>query len=426
MQETKLLRERIAGGGFDPEFSALYGGTSAASCRERWLSVLAGYEKAFGPADRTALFSAPGRSELGGNHTDHQRGKVLAASIHLDVIAAAVPNESGMIRILSEGFPADVVDLSETAPRPEEVGKSSALIRGIAAKFLSLGYPVTGFDAYTTSNVLKGSGLSSSAAFEVLVGTILNGLFAGNAVSPVEIAQIGQYAENVYFGKPCGLEDQMASSVGGIIAIDFEREGAPRIEQIAFDLASCGYVLCIIDSGADHADLTDECAAITRELAQVCGCFGRQALREIPEEEFFAALPSVRAAAGDRAVLRAIHVYEDNRRVEEMTAALRAGDLPRYLRLVGESGISSWTQLQNVSPTGSTVHQEVALALSLARRLLGGQGACRVHGGGFAGTLQAYVPAKQLDAFVSGIEAVFGPGSCHIMSIRPRGGIQLA
>ena len=212
----------------------------------------------------------------------------------------------------------------------------------------------------------------------------------------------------------------------GRSSIDFEREGAPRIERIPFDLASCGYVLCIIDSGADHADLTDEYAAITRELAQVCGCFGRRVLREIPEEEFFAALPAVRAAAGDRAALRAIHVYEDNRRVEEMTAALRAGDLSRYLRLAAESGISSWTQLQNVSPTGSTVHQEVALALSLARRLLGGQGACRVHGGGFAGTLQAYVPAERLDAFVSGIEAVFGPGSCHIMSIRPRGGIQLA
>ncbi len=426
MCETKLLREQLANGVFDAEFAVLYGAATAVEeCRARWLSVINGYEREFGSADAMSLFSAPGRSELGGNHTDHQRGRVLATSINLDVIAAVVPNGSGMIRILSEGFPIDVVELAGIDPRPEETGRSSSLIRGIAAKFLSMGYPVTGFDAYTTSNVLKGSGLSSSAAFEVLVGTILNGLFAQGAVDPVTIARIGQYAENVYFGKPCGLEDQMASSVGGVIAIDFAEQDKPVIERVDFDLASCGYTLCIIDSGADHADLTDEYAAIPRELAAVCGCFGKQVLREVPEEQFFAALPRVRAAAGDRAVLRAIHIYEDNHRVSQQTEALSRGDLPRFLRLVNESGLSSWTQLQNVSPTGATLHQEVALGLTLARRLLDGTGACRVHGGGFAGTLQAYVPNERLDDFVAGIEAVLGVGSCHRMSIRPRGGVQL-
>ena len=424
MRETKLLREQIQSGSFDAEYQRLYGKAPAESCRERWLAAIAGYEKAFGPADRIALFSAPGRSELGGNHTDHQRGKVLAASINLDLIAAAVPNGSGMIRILSEGYPIDVVDLNETEPKPEETGTSAALIRGIASRFLSLKYSVTGFDAYVTSNVLKGSGLSSSAAYEVLIGVILNGLFAEGAVSPVEIARMGQYAENVYFGKPCGLMDQMASSVGGIISIDFEKE-EPAIRQIEFDLAAFGHTLCIIDSGADHADLTDEYAAVTRELAAVCGCFGLHVLREVPEADFFASLPAVRAIAGDRAALRAIHIYEENHRVDQMSAALRAKEFGRFLSLVRESGVSSWTQLQNVVPTGSTTHQEVALALSLARRLLGGEGACRVHGGGFAGTLQAYVPNERLDAFVSGIETVFGKGSCHIMSIRPCGGIQL-
>jgi galactokinase len=370
------------------------------------------------------LFSAPGRTELGGNHTDHQLGRVLAGAVSVDTLAAVAPNGERMIRVQSEGYSLCELSLDALEVRPAEFGSTLSLIRGVAARIAQLGHRVSGFDAYVTSLVLPGSGLSSSAAFEVLLGTIINHLDRCG-LSAVEIAQIGQYAENVYFGKPCGLMDQMASSVGGIVTIDFADASRPVVEPLDFDFASCGHALCIVNSGADHADLTDEYAAIPREMKAVCAVFGKEHLREVDEDAFYSRLREVRAAAGDRAALRAMHFFEDNRRVALQVEALKAKDFPRFLDLVNESGRSSWLYLQNVVPTGSTRHQELALSLALSARLLRGRGACRVHGGGFAGTIQAFVPLDLLDSFRSGMEAVLGQGSCQVLSIRPEGGILL-
>ena len=382
------------------------------------------FQTAFGAAP-THVFSAPGRTELGGNHTDHQRGCVLAAAVDLDTRAAVKLNGTSVIRLLSEGYPLCEVELNDLTIRPEEQNTTAALIRGVAAGFVNRGFVVGGFDAYVTSTVLPGSGLSSSAAFEVMLGTAMNHLFSCG-LDAVAIAQIAQYAENVYFGKPCGLMDQMASSVGGCVAIDFADPAAPVVTPVDFDFSTCGHALCIIDSGASHADLTDEYAAIPAELHAVCALFGKDVLRQVPETEFYARLSEVRQAAGDRAALRAIHVYEENRRVAAEVDALRRGDFQRFLRVVNESGFSSQNLLQNVIPAGATTHQEVALALGLARHLLGGRGACRVHGGGFAGTIQAFVPEDMLASFRSSMEAVLGKGSCHVLSIRPWGGMVMS
>ncbi|MBQ6117213.1 MAG: galactokinase [Oscillospiraceae bacterium] len=378
------------------------------------------FENAFHTAP-THVFSAPGRTELGGNHTDHQHGRVLAAAVELDTRAAVSLNGTSLIRVLSEGYPVCEVDLRDLAVRPEERNTTAALIRGVAAGFAGRGCSLAGFDACVTSTVLPGSGLSSSAAFEVLLGTAINHLFSCGA-DAVEIAKIAQYAENVYFGKPCGLMDQMASSVGGCVAIDFADPAAPVVTPVDFDFSACGHRLCIIDSGASHADLTDEYAAVPGELAAVSGFFGKAVLRDVPEDAFYAALPELRRTAGDRAVLRAIHVYDENRRVEAQVAALIRGDFQDFLHYVNLSGFSSQNLLQNVIPTGATAHQEVALALGLARHLLSGRGACRVHGGGFAGTIQAFVPDDLLEGFRRGMEAVLGQGACHVLAIRKAGG----
>lgn len=370
------------------------------------------------------LFSAPGRTELGGNHTDHQLGKVLAGAVDLDTVAAVALNGEQKIRVLSEGYPLCEIDLRDLAARSDEVGTSAALIRGIAAGIAARGRLVPGFDAYVTSRVLAGSGLSSSAAYEVLLGTVVNHLSAAG-LDALQIAQLGQYAENVYFGKPCGLLDQAASSLGGVITIDFADEAAPQVERLDLDLAGFGYALCIVDSGADHADLTDEYAAIPGELKLVSAHFGKKHLREVPEDSFFAALPALRREAGDRAVLRAVHIYEENRRVTGEVAALKAGDFDRFLALVNASGRSSWMYLQNVIPAGYKSHQDLAVALALAEKLLDGRGASRVHGGGFAGTIQAFVPLEMLESFRAGMDAVLGAGSCHVLSIRSAGGILL-
>ena len=409
----------------EAELTGLYGAAAAPEQVSRYRSLLRRLEETFGSVEKAAVFSAPGRTEIGGNHTDHQHGKVLAGSVNLDVIAAVAPSGDNCIRIQSEGFPMDVVDLSDLEIHEEEKNTSAAIIRGIAAWFAQRGCKIEGFNAYTTSNVLKGSGLSSSAAFEVLVANIINDLFYDSKCDAVRLAQIGQYAENVYFGKPSGLLDQMASSVGSMVTIDFADNTSPVVERVDFDFAATGHALCIVDSGADHADLTDEYAAVTRELKEICAYFDRSVLREVSEEEFYAALPFLRRKAGDRAVLRAIHVYEDNRRVTEQVAALRRGDFEAFLALVKESGLSSWRFLQNVVPAGYTHHQEVAMALALCEKLLGGRGACRVHGGGFAGTIQAFVPMDLLDTFKKEMERVLGDGSCHVLTIRPVGGKRL-
>ena len=366
------------------------------------------------------IFSAPGRTELGGNHTDHQHGMVLAAAVDRETLAAVSENGTQTVNLLSEGYPMCRIDLNDLSIHPEEEGKTAALIRGVASKFQP--YGLKGFDAYVTSNVLSGSGLSSSAAFEVLIGVIFDRL-CGAGKTPVEIAQIGQYAENVYFGKPCGLMDQTASSVGSIIAIDFADPAAPQVTPIPFDFSACGHSLCIIDTGASHADLTDEYAAITQELKAVCRFFGKEYLREIDESEFYQNIAQVRNAAGDRAVLRAVHVFEENKRVQKQKEALLEQDFAAFLQLVTQSGISSWQLLQNVIPAGRTHCQEVAYALVVAKQLLGDRGACRVHGGGFAGTIQAFVPTDMVEAFRTAMEQAIGAGRCHIMSIRKEGGI---
>ena len=370
-------------------------------------------------------FSAPGRTEISGNHTDHQHGCVLAGAVDLETVAEVTLNGTDVICVCSEGYAPVEIDLNDLSIREEETNTTAALIRGVAAAFVQRGARLSGFDAKVRSTVLPGSGLSSSAAFEVLIGTICNALFFEKKLTPVEIAQIGQWAENVYFGKPCGLMDQTASSVGGMVFIDFADPKQPVVEKLDFDFSTAGHALCIIDCGADHADLTEEYAAIPGELKQLCGLFGKEVLRDIPESDFYAHLGWLRKWVPDRALLRAIHFYQENARVQKQVQALKDGDFDRFLQLVKESGRSSWMYLQNVTPAGAIAHQDMALALALCDTLLAGRGAFRVHGGGFAGTVQAFVPLELLEDFRSGIEAVFGSGSCHQLSIRPEGGIQI-
>lgn len=370
-------------------------------------------------------FSAPGRVELGGNHTDHQRGCVLAAAIDRTTRARVRLTRSPVVRVFSRGYDPVTLPLDQLSPREGERNTSAALVRGMAAAFRRRGLPWRGFDAWVESDVLPGSGLSSSAAFEVLLGRIGNALFAGNSLTAPDIARMGQWAENVYFGKPCGLMDQMASSVGNIITIDFASPAKPVVEPVAVDFSKAGLALCILDSGADHADLTDEYAAIPAECRAVAAVCGGEVLRDVPFETFLAKLPECRRQCGDRAVLRAFHVYADNDRVAKQVAALHDGDFGTFLSLVNESGCSSWEYLQNVIPAGYKEHQEVGVTIAAAKHLLGDKGAVRVHGGGFAGTVQAFVPVEMLDEFKAGMEAILGEGRCHVLSIRPEGGAVL-
>ena len=383
-----------------------------------------GFTEIFGGAP-THYFSAPGRTEISGNHTDHQRGQVLAAAVDLDTRAAVRVNGEGVIRVHSEGYKPVTVSLEQLEPVAEEVNTTPALVRGVAARFAQLGCKLQGFDAYVTSTVLPGSGLSSSAAYEVLIGTIINHLFFDKKATAPQVAQIGQYAENVFFGKPCGLMDQTASSVGGLVSIDFGDKNTPKIRPVDFDFSKTGYTLCIIDSRADHADLTDEYAAITREMKAVSEYFGKEVLSQVSEEEFYKHIPALRDACGDRAVMRAIHIYNENRRVPQQIASLENSDFESFLRLEQESGDSSWMYLQNVVPTGSTSSQAVAIALGLCRKYLQGRGAYRVHGGGFAGTVQAFVPNDLLESFREGLDGALGSGACHLLHIRPEGGVPM-
>ena len=391
---------------------------------ERKAALDAGFAAVFG-TQPDSYFSAPGRTEISGNHTDHQRGRVLAAAVNLDTQAAVRVNGTNLIRIQSKGYPMCEICLDELEPKENEINSTPALIRGVAARFAQLGCKVEGFDAYCESTVLPGSGLSSSAAFEVLIGTIVNHLFFDAKVSQPEVAMIGQYAENVFFGKPCGLMDQTASAVGGLVTIDFADKEHPDIRPLNFDFATTGHALCIIDSQADHADLTDEYAAIPGELKALCAEMGKEVTTEIDEAEFYANLPRLRKACGDRAVMRAVHEYNENKRVPLQVAALEKGDFAQFLRLTKESGYSSWMYLQNVIPAGYTAHQDMAIALALCEHYLDGKGAYRVHGGGFAGTVQAFVPYEILDGFKAGIDAALGEGACHILSIRPQGGVKM-
>ena len=391
---------------------------------DRFAKVIKGFQVTF-PKNAQAqigLYSAPGRTEIGGNHTDHQYGCVLAASVNLDAIAAAALNGTNVIRFYSEGYGMIEADLSVLEPVESEKESTLALIRGMAALAMKKGYDVKGIDVYCTSNVLGGSGLSSSAAFETLMGVILNDMFCGNVFDAVEIAKMGQITENQYFGKPSGLMDQSASSVGGVVAIDFGDPENPQVEKINLDLAGEGYALCIIDSKSSHADLTDAYASIPREMKAVAATFGKTHLRGISKEDLIARTGAIRKVCGDRAFLRAIHFVLDNERAQQEAAALKAGDFDKFLEIVKASGRSSYMYLQNISVEGAVDNQAVGVALSLCDVLLEGRGAFRVHGGGFAGTVQAFVPLDMLDSFKATIESAIAPGCCHVLSIRPVGG----
>lgn len=427
MIKTEDLKKNLQDKVYDELFSKLYGceQNQLEIVKKRYRELINEFEKTFGVKGEISLFSAPGRTEIGGNHTDHQRGCVIAGSVNLDVIAVAALNNSEEIRIQSEGYPLDTINLNELEPDETEFNQAKALIRGVCAKFKALGYNLKGFDAYTTSNVLKGSGLSSSAAFEVLIGNILNGLFANGGVNPVEIAKIGQYAENVYFGKPSGLMDQMASSVGGAVAIDFQDNENPVIKKINFDFSKCGHALCIIDSGADHADLTYEYAAIPFEMKEVAKFFDKEFLREVKKSDFLNKISEIRKVTGDRAVLRALHFFNENERAQKESEMLENGNFDEFLRLVKESGYSSYMYLQNVCPKGSVKEQSVAYTLAVCDEILKDRGAFRVHGGGFAGTIQAFVPEDMLEDFKNKIELTVGKNCCHILNIRPLGGVQI-
>ena len=427
MKSIPVWKQELSDGVHAARLASLYCCAPAETASEaaRYTAVLDGLEKTFGSHAEAGLYSAPGRTEIGGNHTDHQHGRVLAGSVNIDMIAAAAPNDKNQLRVQSKGYDLCVIDLNDLEARKEEENTTASLLRGECAAFTQRGAKLAGLDVYISSNVPKGSGVSSSAAFEVLIGVILNDCFMTEKVSPIAIAQIGQWAENVYFGKPCGLMDQMASSVGNIITIDFASPAKPVVEPVAVDFSKAGLALCILDSGADHADLTDEYAAIPAECRAVAAVCGGEVLRDVPFETFLAKLPECRRQCGDRAVLRAFHVYADNDRVAKQVAALHDGDFGTFLSLVNESGCSSWEYLQNVIPAGYKEHQEVGVTIAAAKHLLGDKGAVRVHGGGFAGTVQAFVPVEMLDEFKAGMEAILGEGRCHVLSIRPEGGAVL-
>lgn len=367
--------------------------------------------------DRIYHFFAPGRAEIGGNHTDHQHGCVLAAAVDMRTTAEVRLNGTRCIRIDSENYKPVEVSLDDLTIHDNENNTTASLVRGVAAAFVKRGYQLDGFDAKVRSTVLPGSGLSSSAAFEVLIGRILNGLFAGGEVSAIEIAQIGQYAENEYFGKPCGLMDQMASSVGGMVFIDFADPKNPIVEKVDYDFTNSGYTLCTIDSGADHANLTEEYRAIPSEMKQVAAFFGFDTLREVNEKDFYARIAEVRDKVGDRAVLRAIHFFNENRRVQLQIQALKSGNFETFLHYVNESGLASWTLLQNIALAGAIQHQEMAFALALCQQLLAGEGAVRIHGGGFAGTVLAFVPNARFASFKADVEAVLGEDRCQKLVI---------
>ena len=431
MLSCKTLMDQLSGGTWDERLNHLYccnGGEKLEAVRARAIEAVKRYQELFSAGDdvQVALFSSPGRTELGGNHTDHQHGCVLAASVNMDMLSVAAPNGTNQVRIHSEGYPVLTVDLSNLSPVESEKETSASLVRGVAARMTELGQAPAGFDAYVCSSVPAGSGLSSSAAYEVLVGTIFNVLFCNQVFTPVQVAQIGQYAENVFFGKPCGLMDETASAVGGVVSIDFQDPSAPVVRKVDFDFPATGHTLCIINSGADHADLTDAYAAITNEMKSVAACFGKEVLRDVDETTFRATIPELRKALGDRAVLRAIHFFDENRRAVQEAQALEKGDFAAFLELVRASGMSSSLYLQNTFAPSDPKQQAIPMVLWAAEEVLQGTGAVRVHGGGFAGTVQAFVPNDKLPAFLNAMEQLLGKDMCHMLSIRPEGGCLVA
>ena len=425
---TLQMQQYIADGGIDATLTHIYGEAALCAQKARYSAAIDEFAAIYGAEREITLYSVAGRSELSGNHTDHNCGCVVAASIDLDIIAVASKRDDNVIAIKSEGFPEDVVDFSKyNAPIESKFGSSESIIAGMVQGFVKDGYAVGGFDAYTTSNVLKGSGLSSSAAFEDMVGNILSHMYNDGKVDNVEIAKLAQYAENVFFGKPCGLMDQVACAVGGIVAIDFKDPKAPIINKVDFDISAAGYNLCIVNTGGNHADLTDDYASVPAEMKSVAAFFGKSVLREVDEDEFFASIAALRESVGDRAVLRALHFFGENKRVAAQREALNASDLDAYFVEVLASGKSSFCYLQNVYTTKNLKEQGLSLALCLADGYLAGKKAAyRVHGGGFAGTIQAYVPMEDVDGFRALMDGVFGEGKCIVLRIRPEGAVRIA
>ena len=424
MANTIELKQQIAQGEYDAAFTKLYGASAVQEQRKRYTDLINEFEKAYGTERTVRLYSAPGRTEIGGNHTDHNNGVVLAGSVNLDMVAVVSPNEENVIRVKSLGFDKiDDVDVNILTPQPREAEHSASLIRGVAKGIVDAGGKVGGFDCYSTSNVLRGSGLSSSAAFEVCIGAILRGEYNNNDMekfSQVKIAQIGQYAENVFFGKPCGLMDQAACAVGGFAYMDFASADRPEIEKLSLALGS--RVLCIVNTGGNHADLTDDYASIPAEMKAVAAFFGKDCLRGVDETAFYAALPALRETCGDRAVLRAVHFFAENERVRVQRERIRAGDTEGFLALVRESGDSSYKYLQNIYTVKNVGEQGLSLALALCGRL---GAVCRVHGGGFAGTVQAYVEKSEAETFRRTLSAVFGENACLFLSFRPFGAVRV-
>jgi len=421
------LKAAVLGGSYDQRFAYIYGEGAVDAQKARYAAAIDAFAALYGTDREAALYSVAGRSELSGNHTDHNHGCVVAASIDLDIIAVASPNTENIIRVKSEGFDEDVVDINTfTAPRETPMGRSDELIAGMVSGFRKDGYAVGGFDAYTTSNVLKGSGISSSAAFEDMIGNILNYTYNDGKIDNVEIAKLAQYAENKFFGKPCGLMDQVACAVGGIVAIDFNDPATPIIEKVDFDISAAGYNLCITNTGGNHADLTDDYASVPAEMKAIASYFGKGFLRDVREEDVIASVPLLREKFGDRAVLRALHFYAENRRVALQKAALTSGDVDTFFANVIASGRSSFCYLQNVYTTKNVSEQGLSLALCLSERLLcDKKAAWRVHGGGFAGTIQAFVPTDFVDTYRTAMDAALGEGRCMVLRIRPVGAVRI-
>lgn len=426
LMKVNEMKEKIISGAFDENLKAVYVTDSAVEAQKsRYADILNVFGELFGYDREVSIMSAPGRTEVCGNHTDHNNGKVLAASINLDAIAVVSKNDDNIIRVKSQGHRMNVVDLQDLTANPDNYGDSTSLVQGVAAGLKDLGFAVQGFDAVTTSDVMGGSGLSSSAAFEVLLGTIISYMFNDGKISAVDIAKIAQYSENVFFGKPCGLLDQMASSVGTFVTIDFKSTSDPVIRKVDFDFSKSGHSLCIVDTGGNHSDLTDDYAAVREEMGAVAKAMGKTVLREISYENFLKALPALKDKVSDRALLRAIHFYNENIRVEKAVAALENNDFDTFKEVIIESGRSSFMLNQNVYTPKNPTEQKLSLALAVSEDILKGKGAWRVHGGGFAGTIQAFVPDSLLEKYKNAMESIFGQGSCYVLIIRPVGGTKV-
>lgn len=419
--------DRLNKGEFDAVLKELYGSSDTVIEKQkmRYTQAVNSFAQLYPNRDDIYVYSAPGRTEIGGNHTDHQHGCVLAAAVNLDVISVTAFHDEGVIRLKSEGYPQDIVRLSDLSVQPEEKGRSSSIIRGIASHFADMGVKIGGFDAYTTSDVLSGSGLSSSAAFENLIGTVIDKHYNNGAAGAVEIAKIGQYAENEYFGKGSGLMDQMVSSVGGFVFIDFHDTENPIIERHSFNFERAGYCICITDTKGSHADLTDDYVSIPAEMKHVAQQFGKEVLRDVDESEFYKSIPKLRAKCTDREILRAAHFFGENERAKLEAEALEQGDTDKFFALVRSSADSSANLLQNLYSCKKPSEQGIPLAIMMSKRILGDGAAVRVHGGGFAGTIQAFVPIDKSEEYSRSMNELFGEGSCYILRIRPVGGIEI-